>query len=209
MDSAINSNMQSMINHFEASICNNTASKEHFTSKSIIKTITHAFRLISLSLSLQPGTCFEDVKINSRADSACAGFRRPALLPALPAHCCAEGTLCHKGYINQPTSKAVMQRVHLWFLCWHWLLASGKPRVSAALLCKDSPCSLNNSKDDVCVTPRCHTWLMRSSAWSPGSTPPIALPLGLQYWELGKSRLSKAETQQKSPQHSTEQEVKM
>lgn len=70
--------------------------------------------------------------------------------------------------------------------------------MSAALLCKDSPCSLNNSKDDVCVTPRCHTWLMRSSAWSPGSTPPIALPLGLQYWELGKSRLSKAETQQKT-----------
>lgn len=189
--------MQSMINHFDASICNNTASKEHFTSKSI-KTITHAFRLISRSLSLQPGTCFEDLKINSRADSACDSFCPPALLPALAAHCCAEGMLCHKGSINQPTSKAVMQRVHLWFLCWHWLLALGKPRVSAALLCKDSPCSLNNSKDDVCVTPRCHTWLMKSSAWSPGSTTPIASPLGLQYWELGKSCLFKAETQQKN-----------
>lgn len=94
------------------------------------------------------------LKINSRADSACDSFHTPALLPALPAHCCAEGMLCHKRYINQPTSKAVMQHVHLWFLCWHWLLALGKPRVSAALLCKDSPCSLNNSKDDVCVTPR-------------------------------------------------------
>lgn len=195
-----------MINHFEARICNGTASKAHFTSKSIIKTITHAFRLIPLGLSLQPGTCSEDLQINSRADSACDSFRTPALPPALPAHCCAEGMLCHKGSINQPTSKAVMQHVHLWFLCWHWLLASGKPRVSVALLCKDSPCSLYNSNDDVCVAPRCHAWLMKSSAWSPGSTTPIALPLGLQYWEAGKPCLSK-ETQQKTPQHPTVQDM--
>lgn len=195
--------MQSMINHFEASICNNTASKERFTSKSIIKTITHAFRLISLGLSLWPGTWSEDLKINSRADSACDSFRTPALPPALPAHCCAEGMLCHKGYINQPTSRAVMQHVHLWLLCWHWLLASGKPRVSAALLCKGSPCSVYNSSDDICVTPRCHTCLMQSRACSPGSTAPIALPLGLQHWEVGKSCPSKAETQQKT--HNTQQ----
>lgn len=66
-----------------------------------------------------------------------------------------------------------------------------------ALYLKGSSCSLNNSKDDICVTPHCRTWLMKSSAWSPGSTTPIALPLELQYQELAKSYLSKAETWQK------------
>ena len=73
-----------------------------------------------------------------------------------------------------------------------------------ALYLKGSPCSLNNSKDDVCVTPHCRTWLMRSSAWSPRGTTLITSPLGLQYWELAKSYLSKAETQQKK----MEREVK-
>lgn len=41
--SAVNSNMQ---NHFELSICNVTASKKHFTSKNIIKTVTPALKLI-------------------------------------------------------------------------------------------------------------------------------------------------------------------
>lgn len=78
-----------------------------------------------------------------------------------------------------------------------------KAKSVSSLVWKDSPCSLNNSKHDVCVTPRCHTWLMKSSAWSPGSTTTITLPLGLQYWELGKSCLSKVESQQKP--HNTQQ----
>lgn len=77
-------------------------------------------------------------------------------------------------------------------------LGTARPVSILPLCLKGSPSSLNNSKDDVRVTPHCLTWLMRSSTWSPGSATPITSPLGPRYWELAKSYLSKAETQQKN-----------